>query len=355
MTFRAGTHHNFITHLKHAIAKADILALNALLEQGTDIETRDEHGNNALMLATGNGNLNMVNLLLTKGANINARNNSNDTALIFAASYGYADIVNTFLANHTNIDAQNNDGFTALMLAACFGHTDIVNALIGKNANPNTLNKNGSTALMLAAYYGHDDVVKLLLQKGVDKEVKNQFNHTAMSLAKIHHHQNILAILQQFKSPFYDRLQTINYQDTIPENLICPISLNIMNDPITVSSGATYDRESLRDYFASNNNPDTIACPLTRNIVFRHELENKTAILLKNQIEDFVTAKEAEANKPVKEITVDTASIQPPISENRDENTRIREKRLQYFFDRSSSRTQSCQGQTIQFQQELRK
>nr|WDS62663.1 E3 ubiquitin-protein ligase [Piper nigrum] len=47
----------------------------------------------------------------------------------------------------------------------------------------------------------------------------------------------------------------------IPSFFICPISLEIMGDPVTVSTGITYDRESIESWIYSGKNK---TCPVTR-------------------------------------------------------------------------------------------
>ncbi|KAH6797552.1 hypothetical protein C2S52_022106 [Perilla frutescens var. hirtella] len=48
----------------------------------------------------------------------------------------------------------------------------------------------------------------------------------------------------------------------VPEHFICPISLQIMKDPVTATSGITYDRDSIEQWLFRNNN--TI-CPVTKH------------------------------------------------------------------------------------------
>ncbi|KAJ4977938.1 hypothetical protein NE237_008718 [Protea cynaroides] len=47
----------------------------------------------------------------------------------------------------------------------------------------------------------------------------------------------------------------------IPSYFLCPISLQIMKDPVTVSSGITYDREPIEKWIFSSKN---YTCPVTR-------------------------------------------------------------------------------------------
>ncbi|RDX57764.1 E3 ubiquitin-protein ligase PUB24, partial [Mucuna pruriens] len=47
----------------------------------------------------------------------------------------------------------------------------------------------------------------------------------------------------------------------VPQYFICPISLQIMKDPVTAITGITYDRESIEQWLFTNKNT---TCPLTK-------------------------------------------------------------------------------------------
>ncbi|XP_060195387.1 E3 ubiquitin-protein ligase PUB24-like [Lycium barbarum] len=49
----------------------------------------------------------------------------------------------------------------------------------------------------------------------------------------------------------------------VPEYFICPISLQIMKDPVTAITGITYDRESIERWLFKNPNNNVI-CPVTK-------------------------------------------------------------------------------------------
>lgn len=52
-----------------------------------------------------------------------------------------------------------------------------------------------------------------------------------------------------------------NNEVEVPPFFLCPISLEIMRDPVTVSTGITYDRESIETWLASSKNS---LCPVTK-------------------------------------------------------------------------------------------
>ncbi|EPS57490.1 hypothetical protein M569_17328, partial [Genlisea aurea] len=48
--------------------------------------------------------------------------------------------------------------------------------------------------------------------------------------------------------------------DQPPEDFLCPISLQIMADPVILSSGHTFDRSSIQRWFDSGNR----TCPISK-------------------------------------------------------------------------------------------
>lgn len=54
----------------------------------------------------------------------------------------------------------------------------------------------------------------------------------------------------------------------IPNHFKCPISLDLMKDPVTISTGITYDRESIERWFEEGN----FTCPVTNQILTSFDL-----------------------------------------------------------------------------------
>lgn len=67
----------------------------------------------------------------------------------------------------------------------------------------------------------------------------------------------------------------------VPEDFRCPISLEIMTDPVTISTGQTYNRDSITKWFKQGN----MICPKTRERVTNTELFPNAA--LKKLIQQF--------------------------------------------------------------------
>ena len=110
--------------------------VRAALDQGADINARNEDGRTPLMVAiTNNNNTEVFSLLLKAGADINAR---------------------------------DKDGSNPLMLAAGGGNIEVV-MLLNAGANTNTRNVFSRTPLMYATIDGQSpDVITTLLRAGAD-------------------------------------------------------------------------------------------------------------------------------------------------------------------------------------------
>ncbi|KAL5709094.1 hypothetical protein ACHQM5_019817 [Ranunculus cassubicifolius] len=55
----------------------------------------------------------------------------------------------------------------------------------------------------------------------------------------------------------------------IPSYFLCPISLEILRDPVTLSTGITYDRENIEKWLYSSKNN---TCPVTKQVLVETEL-----------------------------------------------------------------------------------
>ncbi|XP_059431105.1 E3 ubiquitin-protein ligase PUB23-like [Corylus avellana] len=57
----------------------------------------------------------------------------------------------------------------------------------------------------------------------------------------------------------------------VPSHFLCPISMELMRDPVTISTGITYDRENIERWLFSCNNNNT-TCPATKQVLSSKEV-----------------------------------------------------------------------------------
>jgi len=101
----------------------------------------------------------------------------------------------------------------------------------------------------------------------------NIFGKTPIDFAKQHYcEKDVIEVLEAALDKFMDR---------VPKEFICPITSDIMNDPVMAEDGNTYERAAIVQWFEDHN-----TSPLT-NVV----LESKKVILnraLKSLIDSYI-------------------------------------------------------------------
>ena len=209
------------TDFLNAIAKEDIAKVAESIQLGADINKPTKPGLSLqtkrlsiifsesvtpLMIAAVLGNLGIAKLLLEKGAKVDMQmqNKPGFTALIIAVGEGYLEMVKLFLSHKATVNQQENQfGRTALIIAAGkIGSEkrdlEIVKLLLPSVADVNQQDKNGMTALMQAARTGHPTVVRLLLESGAKTDMKNKEGQTTLEIAEKAGKTEIVKIIKEF-------------------------------------------------------------------------------------------------------------------------------------------------------------
>lgn len=119
-----------VTTKKHGYLEV----VRVLLENGAAINAKNNFGNSALLIASGNGQAEVVKLLLEKGADPNLGNNENVTPLLMAAQYGDVDVVTLLLAKEANPNAAmstrgGQKAWTPIAVAEANHFTNVVELL----------------------------------------------------------------------------------------------------------------------------------------------------------------------------------------------------------------------------------
>ncbi|XP_056691334.1 putative U-box domain-containing protein 42 [Spinacia oleracea] len=59
-------------------------------------------------------------------------------------------------------------------------------------------------------------------------------------------------------------LEGANHMEPMYKSFICPLTNQIMDDPVTISNGMTYERSAITEYFTKIGNSEEVNCPITR-------------------------------------------------------------------------------------------
>ena len=230
-----------ITPLAWSVLHGQTEAARLLIENGADVNIKDDDGSIPLHGAVVFGRADVAKLLIENGANLQARNNDggtpadalhldwrtttfigglvgveveknvdvmqsgrNEIAKLFGVKeFNSKDIPSTqnlseavFTGDLAAVKQALTDGAdpsamdpqsgsTMLATAALMGHTEIVELLLEHGADVNTKSRDGGTALHAAAFLGRIETVKFLLEKGADANLRSNIGGTAMDGAKL--------------------------------------------------------------------------------------------------------------------------------------------------------------------------
>lgn len=206
------------TLLHFAVNFGDINVTKLLLEEGADIDIKDQNKNTSLHLAASNGHTDTVKLLMEKGSDLSVVDKEGNTSLHLAASNGHTDIVKLLVEKGSDLSAVNKNGDTPLNIAFYNNHTKIVKCLMEEEPRMKEVVEHlvrcvveskthkllkGSTSLHLAAIYDCTEIVESLLEKGKNPLSKDIDSKTPRELAT---DENLVQIFRvaEIKQQEYD-------------------------------------------------------------------------------------------------------------------------------------------------------
>ena len=195
-----------------AIAKKDYTEVKKLINLGIDINKKDSLGRTALMYACSyditklklltadgldisdsaynalikdieNKDIELVQLFIDNGIDVNIKDNNGGSALMTAVIYGRKQIVKLLIESGAEINsAVSKFGLNALMYAINNIDVDpsIIELLIKNGADIYSKNSSGDSALTYVLRKGYLELAKLMISSGVDIKAANNFATTAL-------------------------------------------------------------------------------------------------------------------------------------------------------------------------------
>ncbi len=170
--------------LIQAVKSGDAPAVQQLIRQKVDVNTRQPDGATALHWAADAENAKVASLLLAAGAQVDVANDYGVTPLLVAVTGRTSEVVEVLLAAGARANVTLPTGETALMTAARSGSLGAVKALLAKGADPNAKETvMGQNALMWAIVEGHAEVARALIAGGADVRATSNSGFTPLLFA----------------------------------------------------------------------------------------------------------------------------------------------------------------------------
>ncbi len=157
------------TELFNAVSAGDLDQAHSLLQNGADLNCRNDEGMTLLMRAAGLGKLDIVEMLLQMGANVQEKDAQGWTALMKALfnhelNRGFPEVVSALIAAGAEVETGIGYGVRPLMLAAGYGEAGVIEVLLAAGADVHAKNEGGRTARMMAEAKDYVEVINLLYQ-----------------------------------------------------------------------------------------------------------------------------------------------------------------------------------------------
>jgi len=186
--------------IEAAIRKGDLDEVRQLIEEGANIDTKDETGATPLHWAADASHTGIAELLISKGADVNATANDGFRPLHFAANAGSTMMAELLINEGAAINATENVGLGALHIAAYAGHATMAGLLVGKGADIDARAMNETTPLHFAAYDGHTAIAELLITNGANVDAKTKVGLTPRDFAVTEGHNKLANLLQEHET-----------------------------------------------------------------------------------------------------------------------------------------------------------
>ena len=153
----------------------------------------------ALMTAINHNEILTVQNLIQNGSDVNELDANQDAPLVIAAYKGYTEIVEKLLEAGADITAVDPEmKATALHAAAYAGRTDAAQVLIAYKIDIDKQGPyNGYTALHDAIWQNNIETARVLIEAGANLEIKSKDGLTPLDLAKARDRKQIVTLIEQ--------------------------------------------------------------------------------------------------------------------------------------------------------------
>ncbi|KAK8380311.1 hypothetical protein O3P69_016726 [Scylla paramamosain] len=176
----ANKHGESAIHLSCGLGQLD--ALRFLVKKGGGIEATDAQGDTPLHWAARQGHAHIIAYLIEQGAQINTQNKNGETCLHVACRYGHTMVVQNLCLCNMNIDLQDDESQTPLHVASGRGHVECVRGLVGSGACVDAQDAHGATPIHHALARHHIQTARILLHAGANTDITDDLGEAPIHI-----------------------------------------------------------------------------------------------------------------------------------------------------------------------------
>ena len=315
-----------------AARTGNIKRISELLEQGVDINSKDDKGLTALYQAACCSNdtssLETVKFLIDHGADVNIKTPAGHTPLAIATEFSNSksslETVKLLLLSGANVNAQSNRGSTALLYAARFSNSksslETIKLLLDYGADINISDTNGYTALIIAVLFSNTtsspETVEFLLEHGADVFHRNNENNSAIDYCPKQECRELISeyIWKRLYQRDLETASKYSKSTLFPKDVWTLILLNKRQQLLCQKLSSDKNKEVLKLFAMELNIPITkemtkaqLCGVISRQIVhgkIYNNTENEMANIKKQMIQ-LARKFNIDTNRPIQEIIAD--------------------------------------------------
>jgi ankyrin repeat protein len=224
--------------LHYAIFFKNIVAINLLLDYGSNPNIIDANGNNALHLSIYTRDIEICKVIINKDVNINARTSIGESALHIACNFQLEPIVHLLINNGIDVNIQDYDNeITALSYAINLNNKNISIFLMDHRANQNIQDFIGNTAIHYTIIEEIHELTAYLLTSKKLSLTTNVNIYNIVGKMPLHLFLEKEIIPQEEFIKFLLLASNLNFQDisgNTPLHLICQKNLWLLYKDILI-------------------------------------------------------------------------------------------------------------------------
>lgn len=218
-----------------AVNNEDHKTIIKMLNEGFDINTKNQLGLTPLMNAAFNGNVKTAEFLIKKGADVKMKDDTgktvfyyacrtnevklakillplislkdefecDDTLLFYCINENILEIAELLIKNGFEVNNVNRNGYTPLMSSIFRNNIKIAELLVKHGANIDATTEVGKTMLMYSIEINNLWMAKLLLDNGADVHAKDISENDAMYYAKKAKDPGMIYLIEKYYTKKY--------------------------------------------------------------------------------------------------------------------------------------------------------